>query len=367
MPLASGRWVMGTPEGDRHVGRLSDYRRVIKVWLREGLPVYTTGRKIVGFDAAFLDANLERWIAEAKECQPAVDGDLPAPQDAEDETPPPDGPHAVPTSTGAGDPVWLSMESRGGHKAGCPVTTAGKTLHIFGDRAVLVEGFAALPLAMAGSWDPPASWLGGSEGDLRTLSVEYGHRRARYRDFKEGVEQLPETTLEDFGFTGPRSLRWLVEAIVRQNITPRMRHEWWKSALRLAPYDEGVEEHGMVSEVIEVALTYVQLNGSELRCLEHLCRRYQLWEAFYADALEAADHGSTRSLGVALVSPELEEWVAGRLQKEAAILKERRKAREEGQLGRGPAPAVEQQRGAGQTGEPGNLRGGRSTTRSTTP
>ena len=49
--------------------------------------------------------------------------------------------------------------------------------------------------------------------------------------------------------------------------------------------------------------------------------------------------GQQRGRGSALVAPELKEWVAERLQKEAAVLKERRKAREEKVLAQGSVPS----------------------------
>ena len=41
-----------------------------------------------------------------------------------------------------------------------------------------------------------------------------------------------------------------------------------------------------------------------------------------------------------MVAPDLEEWVAERMQKEAAVLKERRKGREERLLAQGVDPAT---------------------------
>ena len=48
--------------------------------------------------------------------------------------------------------------------------------------------------------------------------------------------------------------------------------------------------------------------------------------------------GQGRSRGQALVSPELEKWVSERLQEESAVLKERRKGREERMLAAGLTP-----------------------------
>lgn len=47
--------------------------------------------------------------------------------------------------------------------------------------------------------------------------------------------------------------------------------------------------------------------------------------------------GLTNARGGYRVSPQLQEWIASELQKESAVLKECRKAREERQLARKPA------------------------------
>ena len=76
--------------------------------------------------------------------------------------------------------------------------------------------------------------------------------------------------------------------------------------------------------------------------------KYQMWEEFYAAKLEESESaripgqssrfqsdersiflGQPRSRALALVSPDLEEYVATNLKERASVLKERRKAREE--------------------------------------
>lgn len=92
------------------------------------------------------------------------------------------------------------------------------------------------------------------------------------------------------------------------------------------------------------------LNIGEVMAYEAISRRFQLWEEAYSASLRESETGAAgagdwlderhlflgggRSRGHALVSPELEEWVADRLQKESAVLKERSKAREERVLAR---------------------------------
>ena len=123
--------------------------------------------------------------------------------------------------------------------------------------------------------------------------------------------------------------------------------------LNLTVSDPGVDEHHFLSELLEYGLTHDQLNVSEILAYESIARRYQLWEDVYATALRESESGDlssdwlderrvflghSRSKGHALVSPLLEEWVAERLQKESAILKECRKGREERALARGADP-----------------------------
>ncbi len=65
--------------------------------------------------------------------------------------------------------------------------------------------------------------------------------------------------------------------------------------------------------------------------------------------------GIDSSSGSALVMPELKEFVAERLEKEARILKERRKGREERLLAKGIAPGSVPATSAGPTGMPAGV------------
>ena len=113
--------------------------------------------------------------------------------------------------------------------------------------------------------------------------------------------------------------------------------------MQLSASDVGVDEHKFLSEILEQAMTYDQLQCGELLCMEGIARRYQMWEEVYSATLKQADAGADaapwmdertlflgeRNRGHALISPELEERVANELAKESAILKERRKGRED--------------------------------------
>ena len=127
--------------------------------------------------------------------------------------------------------------------------------------------------------------------------------------------------------------------------------------MHLSSSDPGVDDHEFLSDILEMAATYDQLNVCELASFERISRRYQLWEERYSEQLKSADAGGVKGsssdfveerrlfLGndhgssLALVCPALSKFVASKLQDEAAILKERRKGREERVLAIS-APAV---------------------------
>ena len=143
---------------------------------------------------------------------------------------------------------------------------------------------------------------------------------------------------------------WVVKNMADQGHTPRQRHYWWRQVLGLQADDTGVDDHLFLSEIMEEAACFDQINVSELMFMERIARRYQMWEQMYASALRKAEAGSSsgawldereiflgneRSRGHALICPDLEKWVAARLAEESAVLKERRKGREERQLASG--------------------------------
>ena len=138
-----------------------------------------------------------------------------------------------------------------------------------------------------------------------------------------------------------------------------MRHYWWRQVLGLGGGDLGVDEHLFLSTLLEHGLCYDQYNLGESLTFEAISRRYQLWEEVYAASLAEADHGGTGggdtwlderrlflghglSRSSALVAPQLSRHVASRLSEESAVLKERRKGREEKELARAAKPAAEQ-------------------------
>ena len=124
--------------------------------------------------------------------------------------------------------------------------------------------------------------------------------------------------------------------------------------------------------LLDLGVTYDQLNITELVTFELICRRAQMAEMRHRDRMlgDSDDDdflflgvGETR--GLIMVAPSLEAHLAAELAKESAVLKEKRKMREERQLARGPgqsgrlsrnqekAKRREEAKGKGKGGPPG--------------
>ena len=330
--------VVCTPHWDVYVEQVGDYESLQVLGPRGGgIPtaVSRTGR-VVRFDYGALQ---ERWGALLAQ---AARGDPDMREHAEQD--------GLPIAEdGAGDSsIWVSVEGRYGLVLGAPLDKEW-VVHNFGDRGVAVKGDRYVAVAKSDTWlanAPAAPKAGALDEDLRTLSITYDGKGERSRDWGASVLELSESRFDDWPLEGPRTCLWLVGAIRRQGFTPMSRHSWWKQCLGLAVTDPGVEDHALLSDLLEASLWYDGLNIGELLCFEKLARRYQVWEEYYKDSLRrgTARTDQTSSLdaeerdlfmgerfsrNTALVSPLLQAHIAEKLKDKAAIQKERRKAQEE--------------------------------------
>lgn len=206
--------------------------------------------------------------------------------------------------------------------------------------------------------------------DMRTLAVKYqpGQGNQRGRSFAEGVASSVEHPFPDWPIPGPRTCKWLLSAFVSSDATPNRRHFWWRSTLGLGANDDGVEEHAFLSDLLELSMQFDQINSPDLVVFEHISRRYQVWEETYSDVLRDKANGTRGARGLdteerslylgsgasttaALVSPDLQSYVASKAGERSAILRERRKGREERILAAAdtitpPAPSGNDKKGA---------------------
>ena len=136
--------------------------------------------------------------------------------------------------------------------------------------------------------------------------------------------------------TGPRTCGdWVREAARNGYSSLVTRHETWKSDSGVRKELAAVYEHEVLSRSLHLAASFDALNVSALVSCELMARRLQLIEsAVREDAAAPSFEGARHFMGVgggrggAFVVPSLQAHVAGELGKQAAILKEKRKARE---------------------------------------
>ena len=123
----------------------------------------------------------------------------------------------------------------------------------------------------------------------------------------------------------------------------------FRSTCSLKPEQWGVAEHETLLRIIELAGQYDQLDVSNIACMEAAARRVQTIEWAYHDKIRETDAGSTSRLSLEeatafsglsragdllMVAPALLDHVKVAVEKDAAIMKNIRKAREERELRR---------------------------------
>jgi len=240
---------------------------------------------------------------------------------------------------------WVASESRGPAKIGKELPEKAKLVWHEGDRGVAKVKDVLFGIAVVGSFTCPADKA--EVDDVRILDMKYAKDGVtRKRTFTSAVDDSyePSKRPPDWPIRGPTSALWLVTQMQEGNVTPKQRHFWWRQVLGLQAGDVGVDDHFFLSELFELAMCYDQVNAGTSAVLEAISRRYQLHEEINSEALKVADAGEGNSewaeerrlfLGApqsrasALIMPALKEHIAAEVAKEAAIMKERRKAREE--------------------------------------
>ncbi len=367
----AGGHVIVTPDGDVYEELHSDYEDMLESGVSGGIPNRLFGKKALRY--AFRPGDMARDSAFRRRAEaqlPALLAGVPPDGLGADGSivplSPADGSPAAGVRAGRvaeGDPDfyaagtlagqclavgsrWFAGESAGPFRRGESITVSADDV-AFGanGQALLLRGGVWLRICRDPPTPLPLDAAPPGEDDIRTLPVAFNSRGDRTRDFESSRNLLREEPLDDaWPVEGPRAVHWLVEAFGSSGMAPVPRHHWWRQALGATTSDPGIDEHLFLSEVLQHALQYDQLNVCNLASFECLARRYQLWEERYAERIRASTEGAVaaglaaerhlflgggRAKGYALAAPELERWVAKRMEEEAAVLKERRKGREE--------------------------------------
>ena len=258
--------------------------------------------------------------------------------------------------------TWVSAETTAAHRRGDPVTLNG-TETLKGIRGVIeIPVGSGNFLLLMKVPDEEMNEFRGREaaGDARLLEVSVIDSRRVRRMWRDAVKEMKEVTFLDWPIPGPRTASWCVSFLNRRGGGPTDHHKWWKSTNKLFADMWGVSEHECILKAVEHAACYDYVDILNMAGFEHALRRAQLIEYTYsergpagggreagniakdnqkrtgkgADKVGLYDEsavfmGLHREFGDVMVSPELLDYVAKEVEREASVMKQVRKAREE--------------------------------------
>lgn len=187
-------------------------------------------------------------------------------------------------------------------------------------------------------------------GDGRILSLEFAGGTRVKRTWRDAVAKLSLVSDPGWPIPGPRTAEWCCRFLNRRSGGPTDWHHQFKTLYRLNKGDWGVEAHELAMRMLDRAGTFDGLDVCNLACLEDLLRQAQLVEFAYLQESDggkgksggkgkfsiidenAVFAGTHRETGNAMVAPDLLQYVGQEIERDANILKQIRKAREEKRL-----------------------------------
>lgn len=224
---------------------------------------------------------------------------------------------------------------------------AGAVANLAGGNAAAGVG-AAAPAAAAGGLRGLMGALGANAGapdagDARTLAITRDVEGMRFKEFREATTMSQPVAFDDWPIAGPRTVKHVLTAMLDSGGSPLAHHQAWRTACKFQPSDPAAIEHESWCRVLHVMATCDQLDATNLASAELVARAIQRIEEKWKAKLAAIDDAGESCLFMgasggsrvgSVVSPKLTEWVGAEMHKEAAVAKERRKAREERTLAR---------------------------------
>ena len=190
---------------------------------------------------------------------------------------------------------------------------------------------------------------------LHKATVLANKDRARGR-FASSTVELRQSPFPDWPVPGPRTVKWCCEWLFRRQGGPLEHHRSLIMTFGLRADDWGVDVHHATMRCLDEGFCYDMVDVSNSAFFELILRKAQLVEyVYHMDFLSnrgpgakgkgkgggsaslqhavfdesAIFSGMTKDSGMAMVSPELIAHVASEVERDAAILKQVRKAREE--------------------------------------
>ena len=219
--------------------------------------------------------------------------------------------------------------------------------------AAAVAGLGALGAGAAGAAAAVAGagivGLGGAAlrvpvDDARTLAIRYGEDNVRHREFREAAALSAAVEFADWPVRGPRTAGWWIKTVAEVASTPMGQHARFISQFRLGADHPVALQHESYSRILQTLVSYDQVDVTNLAAGELIIRQLQLLEERQQHASAAHDSvaseeqglfmGTAAGAGATIISPQLKLWISTEMARDASVLKERRKAREERGLAR---------------------------------
>ena len=254
---------------------------------------------------------------------------------------------------------WVVAVPGHGYIAGDPLP-AGGSLHTFSSKGVLVlpndiEIFVCSSAALSASGQMVVSKSGFTEAaakseagrpESRVLPITRDLQGNRFREFRSTMGHFTGDTsgMSDNPVSGPSTFVWLMRHFCENGGSPTAFHQRWLSDVRLDYQAAGTQEHQTLCKAIELMISIDQIDGSKMVFAEVMARKIQVihdrWKHKMASlAANGGKDGEVDETYLLLgvyetrgnigVAPALSRWLADELGREAAVAKERRRAREE--------------------------------------
>ena len=237
--------------------------------------------------------------------------------------------------------LWMGMMGQNNFMVGLP------TEDMMGMQEVAGAGWVAIRNIGGLSIDQYKGQEAGGDARIMPITLTVGGRERR--PWRDVVALCSQCDFPDWPVPGPLTVLWCAEFINRRGGGPRDHHRWWLSVTNLNKDSWGVAEHESAMKALDEAGSYDGLEITNLASLEVLLRRAQLVEYVYQ--LEGKEpkgkgggkannrfglvdeaavfSGSHRSTGDIMICPDLMDYVAKEVERDAQIMKQVRKAREE--------------------------------------
>ena len=197
----------------------------------------------------------------------------------------------------------------------------------------IIEGIEEIPNEDVKSFPESRK---GTLGDLRLIGNHEDSSGKRFISLQDAFPLFKESTLEDWGFNGPRAVKEYLQSIREASNDLASYHLQWLQHSGANPRTALVHEHRNILEVIRLAVCRDQLDVTNLLSFELLIRRAIQLELAVARSpqnpeftgLEALMEAPLTQTGAASTRA-LDLWLTDRLKEKAQIQKQARLFREE--------------------------------------